>query len=615
MMSSLKKLEKKAKTVDLRRRAKMKSHQIANHKRMFQLLCIIGLVAAPLLGAQTNAGVPATALAEMPIKEITIFKDGHVFVLHEGKVPTDGRGNVVLDYLPRPVLGTFWAYSAEPKTKLSAVVSGRRIVFLDRTALTIRELIEGNIGAVVRIKEHNQNQTYQATILRIPQRSTDELRQLSPPATEDKLPQRSEIVLLQTAEGTKAVRMDKIEQLTFVDDPETTFRQQEFRNVMTLKLDWNKRKPQDTANIGMTYVQKGIRWIPNYRIDIDGQGNAVVKLQATLINELADVENVTAHLVIGVPTFAFKDSVDPISLENTIARLSRHFQQDSRTAFSFDNSIRSQVAMWGADEQRERPAGSIDLGPEVTGSLKNEDLYVFTVEHVTLKKGQRTVIPITEFKLKYKDVYTLDLPFGPPPEIRHRFNNEQQAKLAKFLGAPKIMHKIRIENDSEYPLTTAPAMILENGRIIAQGMIKYTAVGAKTDLDLTIAVDIRSEKQDKEIGFEPDAEKWEGHRYGRRDLQGTVTLTNRRTDKVYIEVKRSVLGHIDEADEDGTIHHLDRMEGGWMITDGTPFWWNWHNWPYWWYHYNSVGQVTWKFELEPGKTKELTYNYHYFWRH
>ena len=48
------------------------------------------------------------ALANMPVKEITIFKDGHVFVLHENSMATDDKGNVVLDYLPancRDVLG------------------------------------------------------------------------------------------------------------------------------------------------------------------------------------------------------------------------------------------------------------------------------------------------------------------------------------------------------------------------------------------------------------------------------------------------------------------------------------------------------------------------------
>ena len=40
---------------------------------------------------QTNAvaDVSQEAPASMPVKEITIFKDGHAFVLHEGEMPTD----------------------------------------------------------------------------------------------------------------------------------------------------------------------------------------------------------------------------------------------------------------------------------------------------------------------------------------------------------------------------------------------------------------------------------------------------------------------------------------------------------------------------------------------
>ncbi|MHC4572858.1 MAG: hypothetical protein ACYS76_01790 [Planctomycetota bacterium] len=552
----------------------------------------------------------------MPVKEITVFKDGHAFVLHEGQVPTDAGGDVVLDYLPRPVLGTFWAYSANPGAKLSAVVSSKRIVSVDRTALTIRELIEGNVGARVRIREENQPQVYEATILRVPERTSEELGRTSAPGTEDRLPERGDIVLLKAAEGVRAVPIGRIQEVTFLDEPRPGVPHEEFRNIMTLKLDWNRRKPEEAAQVGMVYVQRGIRWIPNYRIEIDGKGEAVIRLQATLINELADIQDVKAHLVIGVPTFAFKDSVDPISLQETVARLSSHFREDSQTAFAFSNAIMSQSREW-READRRRGAGRsdvIDLGPEVTGSLKNEDLYVFTIEHVTLKKGQRMVLPVTEFKLKYSDVFALDLPFGPPPELRHRFNNEQQAQLARLFHAPKVMHKIRLQNNSDYPLTTAPALILREGRLIAQGMMTYTAVNASTDLDLTVAVDIAVEKVDKETAFTPDAEKWNGHRYGRRDLTGKIQLTNRRAETVYLEVRRSVLGHIDSASYEGRIEHLDRHEGGWMITDGAPFWWNWCNWPHWWYYFNSVGRATWKFELEPGKSADLEYNWHYFWR-
>ncbi|MHC4624715.1 MAG: hypothetical protein ACYS4W_12525, partial [Planctomycetota bacterium] len=390
-----------------------------NHVLLLRLAFLLGLSGVLAVQARAAVSVSKESLANMPVKEVTVFKDGHVLMLHEGMVATNAEGSVVLDYLPRPVLGTFWAYSANSEARLSAVVSGKRLVSLDRTALTVRQLVEGNVGARVRVRDESKPQVYEATILGVPERTSEELRRTSAAGTEDKLPEHGDIVLLKVAEGVRAVPLGHIREVTFLDEPRSTVAHKEFRNVMTLKLDWNRAKPGKAAEVGMAYVQRGIRWIPNYRIEIDGKGEAVIRLQATLINELADIQDVKAHLVIGVPTFAFKDSVDPISLQETVAQLSRHFRQDSQTAFALSNAIMSQSAAWRAEGGRRRSgtAEVMDLGPEVTGSLKNEDLYVFTVEHVTLKKGQRMVLPVTEFKLKYRDVFVLDLPFGPPPEF------------------------------------------------------------------------------------------------------------------------------------------------------------------------------------------------------
>jgi len=224
------------------------------------------------------------------------------------------------------------------------------------------------------------------------------------------------------------------------------------------------------------------------------------------------------------------------------------------------------------------------------------------------------VVPVAEYELKYRDVFVLDLPFGPPPEVRHNLNNQQQAQLAQLYHSPKVMHKIRFDNDAEYPLTTAPAMILRQGRIIAQGMMTYTAIGASSDLELTAAVDIAVEKLDKETERIPDAAKWDNYSYARSNLTGTITLTNRRSDTVSLEIRRSILGQIDSASHEGTIEHLGRHEGGWMNPGSQPFWWGWYNWPYWWYHFNAVGRVTWECELKSGDTIDLEYNWHYFWR-
>jgi len=61
------------------------------------------------------------------------------------------------------------------------------------------------------------------------------------------------------------------------------------------------------------------------RIEIDGKGKANLSLQGTIINELKDLQDARAHLVIGVPSFMFKDTVDPMSMQETVAQLGTVF--------------------------------------------------------------------------------------------------------------------------------------------------------------------------------------------------------------------------------------------------------------------------------------------------
>ncbi|MHC4344193.1 MAG: hypothetical protein ACYSUP_05865, partial [Planctomycetota bacterium] len=166
----------------------MDNHECKSGNWAIRVAAVVACLGLFCAGAHA-AGVAEGRLADIPVKEVTIFKDGHVLVLHEGQVGTDDAGNVVLDYLPTPILGTFWAYSAESKAKLSGVVSGRRVVSIDRTALNIRELIEANVGAKARITEEDVS-PYECTILGIPTRSTQELAVTSPPGTPERLSER-----------------------------------------------------------------------------------------------------------------------------------------------------------------------------------------------------------------------------------------------------------------------------------------------------------------------------------------------------------------------------------------------------------------------------------------
>ena len=591
----------------------------------WNLFVAIGIAATSAVAGSDEAP-PLSALARMPVREVTVFKDGHAWVLHQGRMPTDAGGNVLMDYLPAPVLGTFWPYTTEKNAKLVAAVAGQRRVTVERTPLSIRELIEANPGAAVTITEAPTGKeanpvNYPATIVGVTERSAQELEATAPPNSGELLPQKGNVVLLKTDAGTKAVNQERIVDVTFKNAPHATAGNVEFRNLLTLKLDWGGRKPAAAAEMGLMYVQRGIRWIPNYKVTIDGKGKATVKLQATLVNELTDLDDVTCQLVIGVPTFQFKDLVDPMALQNQLAQLSPYFRESDPTSGQYQmlsNAIMTQSARMAEPRAAAPGPRPADLGPEVAGGETTEDLHIFTVKHVTLKKGQRLVVPVTEFTVPYHDVFVLELPFAPPPEVWRNFNNQQQGELARLLSAPRVMHKLRLDNQSPYPLTTAPALIVREDRVLGQGMLTYTATGGSSDLPITAAVDIQVKKTDNETKRTPNAANWDGNAYARVDLAGTVSLTNHRAQAVDLEIVRNVLGNVTEADHDGKVAMVNVFEDSTFAPPGgpgaSPYWWTWWNWPNWWNRFNGIGRVAWKLALDPGQSVDLKYTWNYYWR-
>jgi len=572
---------------------------------------------------------PLSALAKLPVREVTVFKDGHAFVLHAGKMPTDAAGNVSMDHLPTPVLGTFWPYSAEKHATLTAVTASPRKVRVERTALTVRELLEANVGAEVWVTEaslvdgngRSAPLRYKATLVEVPVQSGEEQELNSPPHSGQKLPLAGSVALLKLPEGVKVVPLDRILDVTFVGEHKQKVSQEEFRNLLTLKLEWDGR-PQKEADVGLLYLQRGIRWIPHYSVTVDGKGTAAVKLQATLINELADLEDVTAQLVIGVPMFAFKETVDPISLQQTMAALSPYFQPpNEQNGYGLSNAIMSQQVMpagrrSGRAAEAAEAAGP-DLGPEISTGGKTEDLFVFTVKHVSLKKGQRMVVPVTEVTLKYKDVYALELPPTPPPEVwRSASNPSPQTELAPLFNTPKVMHRIRLFNSGGAPLTTAPALILREGKVLAQGLMTYASPGAEAELEVATAVDVRVKKSENELKRTPNAVSWQGEAYGRVDLAGKLSLTSFGKQAVEVEVTRTVLGNVGDTDNAGKVERLNVLEEPTSVNGSSsyPSWWGGFNWPWWWQHFNGVARVRWTVKLEPGKSVELGYTWNYYWR-
>ena len=546
--------------------------------------------------------VAAAEDLQLPVREITVFKDGHALITHEGELATDDKGNATIDYVPTPVIGTFWAHSAQKEATLRSVASGNYKVTKSRSATQTRELLQANIGARVTLRDH-ANATYSATIV--------------------KADAGSSVVVLKTDLGTKIVPVDSIQDVTFLTDPKLDVTYEETKNQLRLDLDWGNQKPAKTARIGMSYLQRGIRWIPSYRLHLKGDGIVQVQMQATLLNEMTDLNDVTVHLLVGVPTFEFKGTIDPIALQQAVEQLSAYFTDPNNAiatnnafAGNFSNGIMLQQQVSRMGDYRPAPANGSsaaaggDLGPEIAGAGKNEDLFVYTVKNITLAKGERMIVQVGSWEMKYEDVYRLEIAATPPREVRVAFNTDQQQRLAQLYNAPKVQHVIRIVNSSNVPLTTAPALFRSDSSVLGQGMMTFTSPGGRVDVPLTTAINVSVAHEENEVGQQEERREAD-HLYLRFNYAGTIRLMNFHDKPVNVEVVRGTLGEMDSAGEDGK---LSKPSAWTMNSAVTPEWWSWYSWPYWWHQFNSRGQAEWNVTIPAGKDIVLPYTWHYFWR-
>jgi hypothetical protein len=562
-----------------------------------------------MLAATTTVSGQGTRndAARLPVREVTVFKDGHAFVVQQGRMPVQ-NGSIILDQLPQPVLGTFWAYSAENGVTVRAVTARRDKVVKNRPAYTIAELLKANIGAQVTVSERpDGSQSYPATVLAVPEPESPDPETPTPQPRpySSTIANYGGLVLLKTAAGIRPVPINRISALSLPENAKTGATDTDMRNELELRVDGRQ---SGQADIGFMYLQRGLRWIPNYKLDLDGKGNAQVNLQATLLNELIDLDNVNLNLVVGVPTFAFKQTPDPIGLQDVIARLSMYFTQESQTGAYFSNSIMGQSSRMG-ERIQQRPADPSTPLPELTGAESNEDLYLFNVKGVTLKKNERMTLPVTQFRIGYSDIYQLELPPVLPRDLVN-YDSGSNSEYARLLATPRVKHILRLKNTGTHPLTTAPALLMKDGRPLAQAMMTYTSVGATSDLPLTDAVDVAVKRTDTERKRTPNAVTLDRVSYTQVDLTGTITLTNYRKEPANVEAVRYVFGQMLSASEGGKAEQINAdSDPTFPIGPSAAY-----TLPGELGKFNGLGRATWKVTVPPGKSVTLTYTWRYLMR-
>jgi hypothetical protein len=593
-----------------------------------RLLAIVAVMSCGATSGTDAAGPQAPRAIERPatttaarVTRVAIFKNGYGFVFRE--LAVRAGTTVLVDDAPRAVLGTLWAYptSGDVTVRGFRAVEGKGTEERDCAALP--DLLRSSIGKRVRLSRTTEHgaQSFSGTILRAVGDDLFLLRTESGSCPDAESAACTGMSTAGTAPdgGLLAFSSTQYDSVVFLDTPPEECSAEVKQTQLVIDVGGSGE-----GKIEFTALEDGLKWVPEYRVERDGDDKVKVTLQGALVNDVIDLSDVAVDLVVGVPHYMMSGTLSPLVIEGALEDVvaAGYYQQQPGRWSSREwnsNIMQTQMAMPYDAQQQAGGAGEVqaELGGVTAGDA--DELSLYRVEHVTLGKGERALVRVFSVEVPVEDIYKWDIG-GTEAEATALLQQAGQGDPTAIerVSRQRVWHHLRIQNRSDQPWTTGPAVYFDDGNVVAQDRITYTPTGANVDLRLTMATDVLVSWDDTEDRRDRAAKEIDDVYWDLITGHGELKVRSHEDKDIQLVVVRRMMGVLSDASESGTVHTEPGGEGWspyllwnsdtWGGDDGTLYY-DWGT-----TRVNSPAWCEWKFTLRAGGEKTLSYQFRYYTR-
>ncbi|MDF1564459.1 MAG: hypothetical protein P1V51_15550 [Deltaproteobacteria bacterium] len=512
--------------------------------------CLPGLSClAPAEAAASAAGArprPAPAprrdgRLEERVERVAIFKDGYGLFTRRAKATVAADGTVYTTAIPEgAVLGSFWATAkkAELKAMRAEQFEAETREREDAPCVDTAELVRRNPGREVVLQLADEELRGKLAGL---------LERPAAPGGEGELagvhvpgePMRGGGLLLLEQDGGEqlVLPLSEVRRIRGKGlSTRCTLERRERVAEKRLVFDFGEQAAGKEIELSIMYFAPGIRWIPTYRLELEGEERGDLALQAELLNEVESLAGTRIDLVVGVPNFRFKSVASPLTLERALRDVL------GRTApglMGMGNDLSNALFSQRASEHRVADAsgGGDYAGPDLPPDAP-QDLEVYHLAPLSLPKGARMSVPLWERSLSLTHLHTLDLSLDAARGARSRGPLQ--------LSRNEIWHQLELTNPGGQAWTTGPVLVMRDGIPVAQELLTYTPKGGRTLLPLTVAVNLRASLEEEETYRASKAEAHLGRSWYRVKRKGELKLDSllgrNATLRVRLETEGKVTG-------------------------------------------------------------------------
>lgn len=490
------------------------------------------------------------AQAAMPefkpdVKRVAIFKNGYVFTYREGKTPML-NGWAYTTNAPTGVIGAVWGYTMTPNARVVQMLASEAEKKEAARVVNLTEVLQANQGAQVRVKTKINNNS------NILQGTYEFLGGDGDNPT----------IALKTETGTLFLPFALIETIEIVGQPKLEKMVSKNENRLAIKTDG--AIDGQNIDLGIAALERGIRWIPAYRIEVKGEPakEAKIELEAMLINDLTDLNNTEVNFVVGVPNFLFQETISPLSLNKAFAGVSTYFDNGTRgeRRNAYSNAIMTQAA--GSNENTSNAAfdsvTSTISSEEQTASFSADQLYLYQTKQISIKKGERASLRLFSLTVPCSEIFEWTLNDDSQTSSRYMtttsYSSEQS--LATVNLTDKIWYGLKLKNTTGMPWTTAPALSFRDWKPLGQDMMTFTPIGSENILRVTPATEVLGTHTVEEKSRVREQLRYQGGTYDFDlvTIEGLIKLRNIKKQPVDIIIRRNLVGETISATDAGKIN-------------------------------------------------------------
>lgn len=458
--------------------------------------------------------------AQSPLKThtVSIFKDGTAFFVRSGEVPLlDKSYRIAEKDMPKPLYGSFW-FHAPGQSDYTV----RRVQDTIRATEIFNNLMNlpmKNVGKRARIQANDT--WYDGQIL-----SAD-----------------YNMVVLKHNDVWMPIPTASITLMQFFDEPNTTFESKTVQN--SLLLDFPKAKSRQ--ELEMMYLQKGLAWFPTYLLELDEEDKARLTFRAEIVNDAEDLDDASINFVVGVPNFRYAGSgLTPLVTSLDVERIMGMIGGGRSSSFDANSFSNFQTTGYATDAALQPAFEPMPANQAAAGSSL-EDLYFYRLDNISIPKGGRAYYNILTAEIPVAHVYECQLPGNNASSGYYRsLRAEEQYS--------EVIHKLKLQNSTDQPFTTGAAFVsrIVEGTTnpISQDQLKYTPVGGETYIKITTAPDVRVSYEEKEDKVEENVKRIGKKNYDLITIKGTVTVKNYKNKAIDLNVRRTIMGNLDQSKPD-----------------------------------------------------------------